>query len=142
MNFKSTCSHNQWHQWSSGTIHRCHQCDPGSIPGSLILLMLESRKHNRERSNLNDPGLRRPMLAHLTHRSSSSSQTEAVSTLLWTRHRPTEPGIVGSSPTGVIVSKHFFLQVPPSFTADLTRERQTFLLAWLQALQLTLHFSF
>ena len=27
---------------------------------------------------------------------------------------------------GVIVSKHFFLQVPPSFTADLTRERQTF----------------
>ena len=21
------------HQWSSGRIHRCHQCDPGSIPG-------------------------------------------------------------------------------------------------------------
>ena len=21
------------HQWSSGRIHRCHRCDPGSIPG-------------------------------------------------------------------------------------------------------------
>ena len=23
----------QGHQWSSGRIHRCHRCDPGSIPG-------------------------------------------------------------------------------------------------------------
>ena len=23
----------QQHQWSSGRIHRCHRCDPGSIPG-------------------------------------------------------------------------------------------------------------
>ena len=23
----------QRHQWSSGRIHRCHPCDPGSIPG-------------------------------------------------------------------------------------------------------------
>ena len=23
----------QKHQWSSGRIHRCHRCDPGSIPG-------------------------------------------------------------------------------------------------------------
>ena len=23
----------QMHQWSSGRIHRCHRCDPGSIPG-------------------------------------------------------------------------------------------------------------
>ena len=22
-----------WHQWSSGRIHRCYRCDPGSIPG-------------------------------------------------------------------------------------------------------------
>ena len=21
------------HQWFSGRIHRCHRCDPGSIPG-------------------------------------------------------------------------------------------------------------
>ncbi len=25
------------HQWSSGRIHRCHRCDPGSIPGWCIL---------------------------------------------------------------------------------------------------------
>ena len=24
------------HQWSSGRIHRCHRCDPGSIPGWCI----------------------------------------------------------------------------------------------------------
>ena len=23
----------QKHQWSRGRIHRCHRCDPGSIPG-------------------------------------------------------------------------------------------------------------
>ena len=27
------CKELQQHQWSSGRIHRCHQCDPGSIPG-------------------------------------------------------------------------------------------------------------
>ena len=26
-------SNEQEHQWSSGRIHRCHRCDPGSIPG-------------------------------------------------------------------------------------------------------------
>jgi hypothetical protein len=25
--------HCRKHQWSSGRIHRCHRCDPGSIPG-------------------------------------------------------------------------------------------------------------
>ena len=25
-----------WHQWSSGRIHCCHRCDPGSIPGWCI----------------------------------------------------------------------------------------------------------
>ena len=25
--------HNCMQQWSSGRIHRCHRCDPGSIPG-------------------------------------------------------------------------------------------------------------
>ena len=24
------------HRWSSGRIHRCHRCDPGSIPGRCI----------------------------------------------------------------------------------------------------------
>ena len=27
------CKHIPQHRWSSGTIHRCHRCDPGSIPG-------------------------------------------------------------------------------------------------------------
>ena len=26
-------NHISKHQWSSGRIHRCHRCDPGSIPG-------------------------------------------------------------------------------------------------------------
>ena len=26
------------HRWSSGRIHRCHRCDPGSIPGRCIAL--------------------------------------------------------------------------------------------------------
>ena len=25
------------HRWSSGRIHRCHRCDPGSIPGRCIV---------------------------------------------------------------------------------------------------------
>ena len=29
------------HQWSNGRIHRCHRCDPGSIPGKR---MFDSRK--------------------------------------------------------------------------------------------------
>ena len=28
-------------QWSSGRIHRCHRCDPGSIPGSCIFFAAE-----------------------------------------------------------------------------------------------------
>ena len=28
------------HQWSSGRIHRCHRCDPGSIPSGHILRIL------------------------------------------------------------------------------------------------------
>ena len=27
----------QLHRWSSGRIHRCHRCDPGSIPGRCML---------------------------------------------------------------------------------------------------------
>ena len=26
------CKELQQHQWSSGRMHRCHRCDPGSIP--------------------------------------------------------------------------------------------------------------
>ena len=26
-------AYSRMHQWSSGRIHRCHRCDPGSIPG-------------------------------------------------------------------------------------------------------------
>ena len=29
----SVCKSGRQHQWSSGRIHRCHRCDPGSIPG-------------------------------------------------------------------------------------------------------------
>ena len=29
----ATTTMSQLHQWSSGRIHRCHRCDPGSIPG-------------------------------------------------------------------------------------------------------------
>lgn len=31
ISFETTEKHQ--HQWSSGRIHRCHRCDPGSIPG-------------------------------------------------------------------------------------------------------------
>ena len=31
-----------WHQWSSGRIHRCHRCDPGSIPGWCMLCLFEN----------------------------------------------------------------------------------------------------
>ena len=31
-----------WHQWSSGRIHRCHRCDPGSIPGWCIFNLVHA----------------------------------------------------------------------------------------------------
>ena len=31
------------HQWSSGRIHRCHRCDPGSIPGWCNIAKLPSK---------------------------------------------------------------------------------------------------
>lgn len=35
LTLSSRCHSSFWHlhQWSSGRIHRCHRCDPGSIPG-------------------------------------------------------------------------------------------------------------
>jgi hypothetical protein len=30
----------QQHHWSSGRIHRCHRCDPGSIPGWCTLMAM------------------------------------------------------------------------------------------------------
>ena len=34
-----------WHQWSSGRIHRCHRCDPGSIRGGCIAMHLCGMEH-------------------------------------------------------------------------------------------------
>ena len=33
---KFFCNIDRQHQWSSGRIHPCHRCDPGSIPGWCI----------------------------------------------------------------------------------------------------------
>ena len=35
------------HQWSSGRIHRCHRCDPGSIPGWCICSLVACDVHPR-----------------------------------------------------------------------------------------------
>ena len=64
------------------SISACHADDPGSIPGRgvLSLILLEFKY------NLYVPGLRTGPVAQ------------------WIRHRSTEPEIVGSSPTRVILA--------------------------------------
>ena len=58
-------------QWSSGRIHRCHRCDPGSIPGCCIL-------HPRWSQNSADPEKQKESLRNASP-TSRSEQSQVAS---------------------------------------------------------------
>ena len=59
------------HQWSNGRIHRCHRCDPGSIPGWCIsgFVVYGFGNQERIRNSLGYPaGVRIPTMSHWLYR--------------------------------------------------------------------------